>query len=166
MPILAGQLPLIEGILLCMIVMSSISVEAGVMYGMDHRLRFMPLAPQKSRAMVVDSQPLMVRNPEKLQRLRGGSSIEAAITLKNSGNTAFREKNFEKALRFYNSALLALPRGDSSTKERINCLNNRAACHVKLADFASCIMDCTEVLEADPSNGLIPPAPRRSCPST
>jgi tetratricopeptide (TPR) repeat protein len=88
-------------------------------------------------------------------RLRGGGtlSIDAAIDLKNRGNAMFREGKFDEAKTMYDAALDSLPKGESANRERANCHNNRAACHVKLGDFVRCVEDCTAVLDIDPPNG-------------
>ena len=55
-------------------------------------------------------------------------------------------------------------------QERVTCLNNLAACHVKLGDFEKCVLDCTQALQIDPSNGTrFPPGAlpsRHSCMHT
>jgi tetratricopeptide (TPR) repeat protein len=91
-------------------------------------------------------------------RLRGGgtSSIDAAVDLKNRGNAMFREGKFDEAKTMYDAALDSLPKGESANRERANCHNNRAACHVKLGDFVRCVEDCTAVLDIDPPNGTDP----------
>lgn len=90
----------------------------------------------------------------RLRGLRGGAAatVDAVIDLKNRGNTMFREKKFAEAKKFYDAALAAMPRGEAGNKERANCLNNRAACHVKMGDFVGCVEDCTAVLEVEPPN--------------
>lgn len=101
-------------------------------------------------------------------RLRGGgsSSIDAAIDLKNRGNAMFREGRFDEAKTMYDAALESLPKGEGANRERANCYNNRAACHVKLGDFVRCVEDCTAVLDIDPPNGAGPntPLPFFPCP--
>ncbi|KAK7482484.1 hypothetical protein BaRGS_00026301 [Batillaria attramentaria] len=67
---------------------------------------------------------------------------EAQI-IKELGNQAFKEHNFEKALEYYNQAI---------EKVRDNCVlyTNRAQTHIKLGQYQEALRDCDWALRASP----------------
>ena len=69
--------------------------------------------------------------------------------LKASGNAAFREGRLNDAREAYSEALTAshsLSLGAETNAERATLLANRAACALKLSDWAAAISDCTAAL--------------------
>ncbi len=68
-----------------------------------------------------------------------------AEELKAEGNELFKTGDFSTALTSY-SAAVPVSRG----KLRAVCLNNRAACHVGLGQYAQAVQDCSACLELDP----------------
>lgn len=75
-------------------------------------------------------------------------SMEA---LKEEGNREFQAGHYELALAHYTQGLLVCSAHVS--KDRATLLKNRAACHLKLADYESAVEDASAALELAPSDG-------------
>lgn len=76
--------------------------------------------------------------------------------LKEEGNTAFKNKNWEHALKCYTRALKA----SKSNSDTLVCLKNRAAALLKLENYEEAITDTTKVLDSSPND---PKALYRRC---
>jgi len=82
-----------------------------------------------------------------------GDAEERAQNFKSQANDNFREKKFKEALQFYTQGLGDLsPELHEETKRTLWC--NRAACHLELGNYRSCIRDCASVLT--PSEREVP----------
>ena len=94
-----------------------------------------------------------------LSNLRGGSDRgegkERARAIKEEGNELWKEGEYELAAQKFTEALHVLEEEESlasSTSERINCMNNLAACNVKTRNFYEAVRICSDVLQMDPQN--------------
>ncbi|KAK1752099.1 hypothetical protein QBC47DRAFT_389674 [Echria macrotheca] len=105
-----------------------------------------------------------------------GSPLENALNFKEQGNDSFRAKRWSDAKEFYSKGILLLvaeekrradgvkpdslnnPQGDSEgevAKQRglLEVLyGNRAACHLELRNYRSCVGDCAAALRINPGN--------------
>jgi len=86
---------------------------------------------------------------EAMERKRkaGLSGTEA---LKEKGDQAYKNAQFEEAITHYSKCLDAL--GEKTSPLAIKCLGNRAACYKQISHFDGTVEDCTYVLEVDPEN--------------
>jgi len=86
---------------------------------------------------------------EAMERKRkaGLSGTEA---LKEKGDQAYKNAQFEEAITHYGKCLDAL--GEKTSPLAINCLGNRAACYKQISHFDGTVEDCTYVLEVEPEN--------------
>lgn len=73
---------------------------------------------------------------------------EQADKLKTSGNEAFKDSDYEKAVELYSEALTVYP--TESTNEISICYANRGACFIKLERNENVVDDCTKALELRP----------------
>lgn len=64
--------------------------------------------------------------------------------LKESGNEAFKQGDYETALDFYTKALKVT---SDDSHERATCLKNRAAVYLKKEQYDKVVDDCTKSLE-------------------
>lgn len=69
-------------------------------------------------------------------------------TLKQRGNQAFKDGDLTSAKSLYTDAIRL---ADKSSEVCATLLCNRAACHIKLLDWALCIEDCTAAIAINPS---------------
>jgi len=91
-----------------------------------------------------DVKIIVEENKIKAQKM----NATPCITAKLEGNEFFKKALFPDAIESYSRAL-----GLSTTSpEKIDCLNNRAACYYQLRNFKQVITDTTDVLEIDPNN--------------
>ncbi|RKF71838.1 Hsp70/Hsp90 co-chaperone cns1 [Golovinomyces cichoracearum] len=99
-----------------------------------------------------------------------GTALEVASDFKNSGNECFVKKHWKDAKTFYEKAIDVLStevrkwqRGEKSEantkfekKQIVSllelCLVNRAACHLELQNYRSCIQDCGRALQINGKN--------------
>lgn len=99
-----------------------------------------------------------------------GTPLEVATNFKERGNESFVEKGYKDAKEFYGKAvqvLLAEVRkrqkgeeteadSEDEVKKEVNileaCLVNRAACHLDLKNYRSCIQDCASALKINGKN--------------
>jgi len=86
---------------------------------------------------------------EAMERKRkaGLSGTEA---LKEKGDQAYKNAQFEEAITHYSKCLDAL--GEKTSPLAIKCLGNRAACYKQISHFDGTVEDCTYVLEVEPEN--------------
>lgn len=75
---------------------------------------------------------------------------ENPLSLKESGNAAFKDGNLDEALALYTQALQLTPKDQASDQAVI--FKNRAAVHLKNEDFQLAVDDCTKALELVPSD--------------
>lgn len=84
------------------------------------------------------------------------SSGQSFEQLKEEGNAAFKNKNWEQALKCYTRALKV----SESESDTLVCLKNRAAALLKLENYEEAIADTTKVLDSSPND---PKALYRRC---
>lgn len=68
--------------------------------------------------------------------------MDRANQLKDRGNQAFTQGNFQAAIEFYSQAIAAHPEA--------TFFSNRAACHIYLKQFDKAIVDARKAIEMDP----------------
>lgn len=73
---------------------------------------------------------------------------EKAETLKQEGNTSFKNADYEKSIDSYTEALAICPK--KFNVERAILYNNRAAAHKYLGAQTTAIEDCTLAIENNP----------------
>ena len=78
--------------------------------------------------------------------------MAAAMACKESGVELWRESMFAEAAAEFEKAVSRLPDSASARQERINCLNNWAACMIKLDEPLQASDLCTRTLELEPNN--------------
>jgi len=71
-----------------------------------------------------------------------------AVLAKLEGNDFYKKGLFPDAIESYSRAIALA----TDPKEKVDSLNNRAACHYQLRSFKQVISDTTEVLDIDPNN--------------
>ena len=100
-----------------------------------------------------------------------GTPFEVATGFKERGNESFREKGWKDAKEFYGKAIQVLlievrkrQKGEKSeadgdkaeVKKEVGvleaCLVNRAACHLELKNYRSCMLDCAHALRINGRN--------------
>ena len=98
-----------------------------------------------------------------------GTPLEVASGFKERGNECFKEKSWKDAKEFYGKGVQVLlaevrkrQKGEDTTvdKEEIKqeisvleaCLVNRAACHLELKNYRSCVMDCGSAIRINRAN--------------
>lgn len=72
-----------------------------------------------------------------------------SLRLKEAGNLAFNEGDWDKALSCYTQALKLI---DLDCPEKAVILKNKAAVHLKVSDYEAAIADCTSSLEITPND--------------
>jgi stress-induced-phosphoprotein 1 len=82
-------------------------------------------------------------------RRRSGLSPNEA--LKEKGDDAYKNAQFEKAIEYYTKCIDSLGH-ENQSELMIKTRSNRAACYKQISNFDGTIEDCTMVLEADPEN--------------
>jgi len=75
--------------------------------------------------------------------------VSDALSLKDEGNSLFKQQLFDKALETYSLALETCPATD--TELRAILYSNRAACHLHSKQYESAISDCSEAIKEQPS---------------
>ena len=98
-----------------------------------------------------------------------GTPLEVASGFKERGNECFKEQNWKDAKEFYTKSIQVLlvearkrQNGEDTAadKEEVNkevsvleaCLSNRAACHLILKNYRSCVMDCGSAIRINKRN--------------
>jgi len=71
-----------------------------------------------------------------------------AAEAKKRGNTAFAEKKFEDAIQEYTAAILLSPEEDKEDRAVFHA--NRAACYLRMEQWAEVVADCTVAIELNP----------------
>ncbi|XP_075224897.1 translocase of outer membrane 70 [Lycorma delicatula] len=100
------------------------------------------------------SSPLTEINSEKNEKesvevpAKEETPLESALGLKNSGNTFFKKKNYEDAIRCYTEAIEICPENEKSNLATF--YQNRAAAYEHMQNFEAVIKDCSGALEQDP----------------
>ncbi|KAH7686827.1 Molecular co-chaperone STI1 domain-containing protein [Dioscorea alata] len=81
------------------------------------------------------------RKPEESEGARERRLRKAMAQIeKEEGNGAYKKKDFEKAIKHYDKALVL-------DDEDISFLTNRAAVHMEMGEYAECIRDCDKAVE-------------------
>eukprot|EP00588_Corethron_pennatum_P009897 CAMPEP_0194265732 /NCGR_PEP_ID=MMETSP0169-20130528/865_1 /TAXON_ID=218684 /ORGANISM="Corethron pennatum, Strain L29A3" /LENGTH=319 /DNA_ID=CAMNT_0039006257 /DNA_START=93 /DNA_END=1052 /DNA_ORIENTATION=- len=86
---------------------------------------------------------------EAMERKRK-AGLSGTESLKEKGDQAYKNAQFEEAITHYSKCLDAL--GEKTSPLAIKCLGNRAACYKQISHFDGTVEDCTYVLEVDPEN--------------
>jgi len=87
---------------------------------------------------------IVEENKIKAQKQNGSPAVLAKL----EGNEFYKKGLFPDAIDCYSRAIgLA-----TDNQEKVDCLNNRAACHYQLRSFKQCISDTSEALDLDPNN--------------
>jgi len=73
------------------------------------------------------------------------SNLNSAEELKQRGNTAFRNKDYELAVDLYSQVL-------KIDHQLVHALTNRAEACIMLKDYSRAISDCNQAIDLDPSN--------------
>lgn len=98
-----------------------------------------------------------------------GTPAEVAAGFKERGNESFKEKGWKDAKEFYGKGIQVLllevrkrQKGEDEGKDKEEvkkevgileqCLVNRAACHLELKNYRSCVQDCGSALRINPKN--------------
>jgi len=98
-----------------------------------------------------------------------GTPLEVSTSFKERGNESFQEKRHSDAKEFYTKSITILlaevrkrQRGEKTEsspediKQELGVLEaslvNRAACHLELKNYRSCIQDCGHALRLNPKN--------------
>ena len=82
---------------------------------------------------------------DDLEELRRAVSESASVRLKGEGDALFKSGDAQGAIEKYTAAA-------EEDEGLFQVLSNRAACHLSLEDYASCVEDCTGALNIiDPS---------------
>ncbi|CZR62190.1 related to hsp90 chaperone complex associated protein CNS1 [Phialocephala subalpina] len=125
----------------------------------------------------LNKSPLFMTNLEEnddLEALKAlayeGSPLEVASGFKERGNESFKEKGWRDAKEFYGKGIQVLllevrkrQKGEvegeedkEETKKEVGvleaCLVNRAACHLELGNYRSCVQDCGSALRINSKN--------------
>lgn len=96
----------------------------------------------------VESQPEPEPEPE-LSEEELLANKEKAESLKQEGNTVFKNGDYEKSIDLYTEAISICPK--KFTVERAILFNNRAAAHKHLGAQTVAIEDCTKAIENNPN---------------
>lgn len=79
-------------------------------------------------------------------------SGDSAKELHERGNRVFRDGKWETALSLFTQALLECPQEGDHQQRLVALLSNRAACHIKMAQWERAQVDCRAALALDPGN--------------
>lgn len=91
---------------------------------------------------------LMVEPRLPAEKSEPDTDFERVNELKLEGNTAFGEKQYEKAIECYDQALNFC--ASSETEIQPVLLSNRAACRISLEEYEAAAEDCTLALTLNP----------------
>ncbi|KIN08611.1 hypothetical protein OIDMADRAFT_140963 [Oidiodendron maius Zn] len=98
-----------------------------------------------------------------------GTPLKVASGFKERGNECFKEQNWKDAKEFYTKSIQVLlvearkrqnGEGIAADQEEVKkevsvleaCLSNRAACHLILKNYRSCVMDCGSAIRINKRN--------------
>lgn len=105
------------------------------------------------REMPKDDQEIDPAQQDALEALKSlafdGTPDEVAANFKDQGNQNFVAKRFREAMIFYTQALEAHPT-DEKLRETLHA--NRAACHLELGNYGSCLRDTSATIGLNPKN--------------
>lgn len=73
------------------------------------------------------------------------------LRLKEQGNTAFKNKEFEEALIFYSRAINMVRGYENLNRETATVLTNRATVHMELHSIQEALEDAEEAVKCDPT---------------
>ena len=93
---------------------------------------------------LLEVKKIVEENKIKAQKM----NATPCVTAKLEGNEFYKKGLFPDAIECYSRAISLA----NDNQEKVDCLNNRAACHYQLRAFKQVIIDSTEVLEIDPNN--------------
>lgn len=75
--------------------------------------------------------------------------VNDPLKLKQEGNQAFAEGDWDKALSHYTEAIKLI---DSDNADKAILYKNKAAVYLKLSDYQAAIKDCSSSLEITPND--------------
>ena len=78
-------------------------------------------------------------------------SIEIALALKEEGNKAFKEQNYDLASDLYSKAINEQSK-IADTEQMAILLSNRAAAYLKTQNYSHCVNDCDHAIKIAPDN--------------
>lgn len=84
----------------------------------------------------------------KKPKPKNTANLTPAMALKEQGNDLYKNGKFPEAIEVYSRALAMA----ETNEEKVNLLNNRAACRFQDRDFRQCVADCTEAINLDENN--------------
>ena len=90
-----------------------------------------------------------------LWRLAADEKLAIATEYKAIGNEHFKENRYIMAAFMYSKSLKYLISGNDhkgALDLKLMCLNNMAACQLKLCQYEHCITNCTKILNREPKN--------------
>lgn len=110
-------------------------------------------AMHSSRCLHVSGHPRSLHLTHTLQAPDAThDDVTAAMACKEAGVGFWRESMFAEAAEEFEKAVNRLPETASARQERVNCLNNWAACMIKLDEPLKASGLCTRTLELEPNN--------------
>ncbi|KAJ5385178.1 Tetratricopeptide-like helical [Penicillium concentricum] len=87
-------------------------------------------------------------DPDMKQAIKLLRIVQKLARTKEEGNTAFKAKDYRRAIDLWTQALEVDP---SNKDMNAKIMGNRAQAYINLKEFDSAIQDCTEALRLDPS---------------
>jgi stress-induced-phosphoprotein 1 len=93
---------------------------------------------------LLEVKSIVEENKIKAQKMNATPSVSAKL----EGNEYYKKGLFPEAIECYTRSLALA----TDNQEKIDCLNNRAACQYQLRSFKQVIIDSTEVIDLDPNN--------------
>jgi tetratricopeptide (TPR) repeat protein len=86
---------------------------------------------------------------EKAKRAKmNTANLTPCMAAKEEGNALYKDGKFHEAIVVYTRALSLA----TTDEEKVDLLNNRAACRFQDRDFRQCVNDCSECLAIQPDN--------------
>lgn len=86
-------------------------------------------------------------DPDMKHAVRLLRTVQKLVRTKEEGNTAFKAKDYKKAIDLYAQALDVDPKNKDMNSK---ILNNRAQAYISLKEYDNAISDCNEALRLDP----------------
>ncbi|CAN6486396.1 unnamed protein product [Victoria cruziana] len=102
----------------------------------SHEEKEEPLPKKEAAPEPAEPEPMEVREEEKELRERKADAQRE----KETGNAAYKKKEFEKAIEHYTRAM-------ELDDQDISYLTNRAAVYMEMGKFEDCIKDCDKAVE-------------------
>jgi tetratricopeptide (TPR) repeat protein len=113
----------------------------------------------RRRRQAAEEEDEETRQQRQQQIAREQSMLRFSEEMRSSANDLFREGKFREAISQYSEAQRVLEFNSASQvinnkriEEKIHCLNNKAACYLKLEENQTAVEICTEVLSLDSKN--------------